>query len=184
MGPILFHFSCLVKELFNIELGRGDFFSSWWFEEHPISVFLSFRLLYYASLTHFLLRHMIMSLSIFFLIGFGRDLQGNKLSGQIPDEIGNCISLITLYDPITLSCFFSLNFLWGSLCMCWRCLYYDLHGDSICNAGICPIICCMGTYPFRFRSLRNLSCCKWCSHSDSWEKSYENYLGYVEQGNG
>ena len=29
-----------------------------------------------------------------FLLAFvGRDLQGNKLTGQIPDEIGNCVLL-------------------------------------------------------------------------------------------
>lgn len=36
-------------------------------------------------------------IDFFFLIFFlhvGRDFQGNKLTGQIPDEIGNCGSLV------------------------------------------------------------------------------------------
>lgn len=36
----------------------------------------------------------VVVIDFFFFCGVGRDFQGNKLTGQIPDEIGNCGSLV------------------------------------------------------------------------------------------
>jgi len=38
-----------------------------------------------------------------YFFGNDRDLQGNKLTGQIPDEIGNCGALFHLYDSCLVS---------------------------------------------------------------------------------
>ena len=42
------------------------------------------------------------------IFGNGSDLQGNKLTGQIPDEIGNCAALLHLYEPLCLFFYFSM----------------------------------------------------------------------------
>lgn len=92
-----------------------------------------------------------------------RDFQGNKLTGQIPDEIGNCGSLVHLY-------YFCLSFF-----HCFLSLFRDMttqNFESIVllidlkinkftlNVGSCLIICCMGTSLFRYLSLSSLSFCK------------------------
>lgn len=59
----------------------------------------------YVTLAVVALLFMVYCCSVYFLVNvllkyfindLSRDLQGNQLTGQIPDEIGNCISLILL----------------------------------------------------------------------------------------
>lgn len=60
-----------------------------------------------------LIYYLICMLTMYIFFGNDRDLQGNKLTGQIPDEIGNCGALFHLYDSCLVSFIYFINYCAG-----------------------------------------------------------------------
>ena len=122
----VFFFSPL-KEFVKLEPGRGNITSRWWFKKLAVHVCLCWSGSTFYNLLPFELFWFNIP-SELCTFGNDRDLQGNKLTGQIPDEIGNCADLTHLYELSGLVSFITyLHFVLVSV----EVFPYDISADNI-----------------------------------------------------